>query len=165
MKKLYLVRHAKSSWDYPQLSDRERPLNKRGKRDAPKMAAFISEIIPCPELLLSSDAVRAHRTAIAFAEAFGMTENDILKDEILYHASAPAWEQVVSSLSDGVGSAMLFGHNPGLTNFVNQIANMDIYNIPTCGVAGLSFRTDSWLKVSGGNCKLDFYHFPKGLKP
>lgn len=159
-----MVRHAKSSWDYPQLSDRERPLNKRGIRDAPKMAAFISGKIPCPELFLSSDAVRANRTAIAFAFAFGMAENDIIKNERLYHASATTWNQVVSSLSDNVSSAMLFGHNPGLTDFVNEIADADIFNIPTCGITGLSFRTDFWKVADARNCQLDFYHFPKGLQ-
>lgn len=163
MKKLYLVRHAKSSWKYPHLSDRERPLNKRGKRDAPKMASFISEKIPCPELFVSSDAVRAYHTAVAFAKAFGMPESEIVKDERLYHASAPAWYQALASLGDDVKSAMLFGHNPGLTDFVNQIANTDIVNIPTCGIVGLSFHTDSWQVAQEQNCQLEFYHYPKGV--
>ncbi|MFY0650662.1 MAG: histidine phosphatase family protein [Cyclobacteriaceae bacterium] len=163
MKKLYIVRHAKSSWDYPELTDEERPLNKRGKRDAPRMAEHVADKVTCPDVFVSSHAERAFKTSIEFAKAFGLSEKDITQTSELYHASESAWKRVVSQINDAHDSAMLFGHNPGITYFVNQLSRSNIFNIPTCGVAGIALDIDSWQEISNVRGKLDFYYYPKGI--
>jgi len=163
MKKLYIVRHAKSSWDYPELSDEERPLNKRGKRDAPLMAAFIADKIECPDVFVCSHAKRAIKTAEAFSRAFDLSTIDIWQNSELYHASSSVWKKVVLHLNNKYNSAMLFGHNPGLTNFVNQLTGSNIFNIPTCGVAAIELDVSSWEEITNIHGVLDFYHYPKGI--
>ena len=161
MKILYIVRHAKSSWDYPRLSDAERPLNKRGKRDAPRMAQYLADRIERPDALISSYAIRAKDTAKEFMKALKVNGVDI--EPSLYHASVSTWYAVISSLDYTLDSVMLFGHNPGLTYFVNDLCEEAIYNIPTCGVAGIKLNIDSWSRVATGAGQLAFYYYPKGI--
>lgn len=163
MKHLYIVRHAKSSWDNPELRDADRPLNNRGKGDVPRMAEFLSNKIKCPHILISSPAVRAFKTAAGFAERFNCSESGIIKSPNLYHASVGAWLDVISQVNDDNESAMLFGHNPGITAFVNQITDSNIYNIPTCGVSGIKLSINSWSDINEKKGALEFYYYPKGI--
>jgi len=164
MKELYIVRHAKSSWDFPHLSDHERPLSERGESAAPLMAEYVRKRIIIPQVFVSSDAVRAYTTAFEFMKIFGVPKNEILKKKELYHASKGDWFKVIYTIENRFDSAMLFGHNPGLTEFVNEISGVDIYNIPTCGIVGIHFEINSWKNINAEKGKLVHYYFPKGIK-
>lgn len=161
MKTLYLVRHAKSSWKFPELTDAQRPLNKRGKRDAPDMGNRLAKLGLKPDLLLSSHANRALTTAKAIAEKLHIPEKDIQIEKDIYHASSNELFQVVRSIPDNYDTVFLFGHNPGFTDFANELTHSDIYNIPTCGVFGCTFKVDNWKDVGYGRGSRIHYDFPK----
>lgn len=163
MKTIYLVRHAKSSWDYPELSDFERPLNKRGKRDAPVMGSRLKERDILPDLMLSSPANRALSTCRVIAGAIGYNKQKIVTDKAIYHASKNSLLDVVQQVSNENNSLMLFGHNPGFTDFANELASTDIYNIPTCGIFACEFEVESWKDVGVGKGNLLFYDYPKKI--
>jgi phosphohistidine phosphatase len=163
MKTLYLVRHAKSSWDDSDLSDFERPLNERGKRDAPMMAERLKGNNILPEHFISSPAKRAASTSKHFAKVLGISEDEIQHDKKLYHASPADILYVVKNISDKYRSAILFGHNPGLTDVINNLieGNFLTDNVPTCGIAALSFDVKSWKDIITTKGKLLFYDYPK----
>jgi phosphohistidine phosphatase len=162
MKTLYVIRHAKSSWDDSDLSDIDRPLNERGKRDAPRMGKRLKEKEISPGLILSSPARRAYSTAKRIGEVLNYKKENIKLDKALYHASDDKILEVVRKISDKYDVVLLFGHNPGLTDFVNLLSDPRdfIENVPTCGVVGFEFRT-GWTEVSRENSKRLFFDFPK----
>lgn len=157
---LYLVRHAKSSWDDPSLADIDRPLNKRGRRDAPEMGSRLRKRNILPELLISSPAVRAHKTAKEIAEKIGYSKKDIILDDGVYHAGQHSLLEIIHQLDNDTESVMLFGHNPGFTTFANALGNLDIDNIPTSGIVALEF-SKSWKDIYYGDGKLLFFDYPK----
>jgi phosphohistidine phosphatase len=162
MKTLYVVRHAKSSWDNPELADFERPLNERGKTDAPRMAKRLKERDVHPSLLLSSPAKRAFSTARRIAEMLNYPKKNIRTEERLFHADTGEIIAVLKSISDKNDVVMLFGHNPGLTELVNEIGeHVDIDNIPTCGVVALRFHIKSWNELGSTRGELLFFDYPK----
>ncbi len=120
MKTLILVRHAKSSWAYPHLSDFDRPLNGRGKRDAPRMGRYLAERGIHADLIVSSPANRAITTARTIQEYQVSPKPRIVEERSLYHASAATILRVVQAQPDDVNSLMIFGHNPGFTDCANQ---------------------------------------------
>jgi phosphohistidine phosphatase len=165
MKTLYLIRHAKSSWDDPAQADFDRPLNDRGKKDAPRMGKRLKEKDIHPNIIISSPAKRAFSTCKKIAEVIGYKEANIVSDRNLYHADTDQILQVAKAIPDKAEIAMLFGHNPGLTDFVNEICSEAVIdNVPTCGVVALSFKSDSWKAISSENCKLEFFDYPKSRK-
>src|SRR6187551_1070919 len=133
MKTLYLIRHAKSSWDDPDLGDFERPLNQRGKKDAPRMAKRLKEKHVTPDIIISSPATRAYDTCKEFAKVLGYREDKIKADKGLYHADEDQLLKVIRDLKDRERDdeeiVLLFGHNPGLTEFANALLNENIFNI------------------------------------
>ena len=163
MKTLILVRHAKSSWDYPQLSDFDRPLNGRGKRDAPRMGRYLAERSIHADLIVSSPANRAITTANAIQEYQRSPKPRIVEERSLYHASAATILRVVQAQPDDVNSLMIFGHNPGFTDCANQLSDSYIENVPTCGVVGIEFDVNSWSVVEFGTGHQLYFHFPKGI--
>jgi phosphohistidine phosphatase len=163
MKSLLLNRHAKSSWDNPQFSDFDRPLNDRGKADAPVMAQRLLTKQQPIDLILSSPAVRALATAQVFAEALNIPSEEIRIVDRVYLASYHSLLKVVNELDDTFDHVMLFGHNPGITDFANYLADADIGNIPTCGIAKINFETDHWSHVSAGTGVLKFFDYPKNV--
>src|SRR5690348_14444773 len=136
MKTLYIVRHAKSSWDDPMLEDFDRPLNDRGKRDAPIMGRRLKEKDIHPSLILSSSAKRAFSTSKKIAKVIGYSKDKIKTTVDLFHASEEEILQAIQTLKDKHDSVMIIGHNPGLTEFVNTIMEevIEIENVPTCGI-------------------------------
>jgi len=160
-KLLILVRHAKSSWNDLGLSDRDRPLNKRGRRDAPDMARRLSRLPQCPERIVTSPACRALSTAEVLAAEFGLGPEAIQIEETLYEAGPMDVFRVVHGLNNRLGCAMLVGHNPGLTQTVNDLANVAIENVPTCGVAILRFEIGSWTEVRDRSATLVDFDYPK----
>jgi len=161
MKTIYLIRHAKSSWDYSDLTDFERPLNHRGKRDAPFMGEILKKLGVKPDLILSSPANRAVNTARIIAEMISFPLDDILYMEVLYGANEKELNDLVVNIKDNVNSLAIVGHNPGLTDFLHYICENDIDNIPTCGVASASFNINSWADFSYKCGELQFYEYPK----
>ena len=164
MKTVYLIRHAKSSWEDESLSDFDRPLNERGKTDAPRMGKRLKERNLTPDLLLSSPAKRAFSTAKRIAEVLGYAKEKIKTDQTLYHADEDEILGVIRSVSDKNNCIFLFGHNPGLTDFVNAMNNdrkRFIDNVPTCGVVAFAFDITSWKLIDFGKGELLFYDFPK----
>ena len=144
MKTLTLIRHAKSSWDHPGLADFERPLNQRGIRDAPRMGSRLAARNDLPQSIISSPAVRALTTAKVIASALGYRAAGIIADERLFHAYSEQLLDVIRGFDASLHHVMLVGHNPGLTNLVEQLAQAGIANIPTCGIAVIDFSIDHW---------------------
>ncbi|MEP3387848.1 MAG: histidine phosphatase family protein [Reichenbachiella sp.] len=163
MKTLYLVRHAKSSWKDPSLSDRDRPLNKRGKRDAPRMAEYVADKISSPDVFVSSPSRRTQDTAINFLHAFDKLKADLQLEEYLFHGDERDIEEVIQNLDNAHDSAMFFIHNPGITDYANELTGENILNIPTCGVIGIQLATEDWKQVHQCQKKKLFYYYPKGL--
>lgn len=161
MKTLYLVRHAKSSWDDLSMNDLDRPLNTRGKKDAPHMGKLLANMNIKPDLLLSSPAKRAKTTAFAMAEPLGKAKTEVQLNDDLYHASAGELIKVISAVDDSVNSLMLFGHNPGLTFLANRFSPGIIDNIPTTGVVCFEFYTFKWADMEDADAQLKFFEFPK----
>jgi phosphohistidine phosphatase len=156
-----LIRHAKSSWDDPALADFDRPLNGRGKRDAPEMGRRLAERGVDPDALLTSPARRARKTARQIAAALDFPQRDILEEEEIYEASLPALISVVHGLDDQWGEVILVGHNPGCTELANYLSDLRIENIPTCGVAAIDFEQESWSRVGERSGRVHFYDYPK----
>lgn len=161
MKTLILMRHAKSSWDDSSLDDFDRPLNRRGERDAPFMGGILAGKGVKPDTIVSSPAVRAFATAQAVAEAIGYNLQDIRTDKKLYDASAHRILDIVRGWTDPARSALLVAHNPGLTLLLNLFAGEAISNIPTAGVAAIEFGAEHWSDIQAGEGKMLWFEFPK----
>lgn len=161
MKHLVLIRHAKSSWDDPLLTDFDRPLNKRGKKDAPRMAKRFKERDITPDLLYTSPARRARKTCAAFSEILGIRESAIRTEHRLYHADEDTLLDVVQGISDKHDTILIFGHNPGFTGFANMLTEETIVNIPTTGIVYITFPAKKWKDIAPGKGKLRFFDFPK----
>jgi len=146
MKTLFLVRHAKSSRDAPLLPDRDRPLNERGMRDAPKVGAQLAKRDARPDLIVSSPARRALATAEIFAGKLDYRLKDIVVEDRLYAATPDDLLAVVHELDDKVKRVMLFGHNPELTELAHRLSAR-IDDMPTCAVVEFAFDTRSWSNV------------------
>ncbi|MGM9478431.1 SixA phosphatase family protein [Pedobacter sp. GSP4] len=158
-KQLLLVRHGKSDWGNLDLKDFDRPLNKRGKENAPEMAERLINRGFKFDLMVSSPAKRAKSTAKYFAEAYQVDQ--IQYEESIYEAGTRALLHVVNQLTDDADTVIMFGHNPGFTDFANELSGADIYNIPTAGMVLISFPFDSWQMVSKGTGQLVFFDYPK----
>ncbi len=161
MKTLYLIRHAKSSWDNANLSDHNRPLNERGERDAPRMGKRLRKREERPEVIISSSAVRAQTTARILAAAIDYPTSDISIDERLYEAEPEDVLSVIGNLDDGIDCAMLVGHNPTFTALINAMGRCDFDNVPTCGMAVLTFPIDSWKNIATVQGTLVDFDFPQ----
>ncbi len=161
MKRLYLARHAKSFWECVWLSDFERPLSERGKRDAPKMGQVFRQKGWIPQLIVSSPATRAYTTARIFSEQVGCQPSEIRLIEEIYDALTRDLLKVIGSIEESVQSLMLFGHNPAMTSVANKLTNAGIENLPTCGIVVVDFEVDSWEKVIDSIGKLVAFEYPK----
>lgn len=161
MKTLTLVRHAKSSWKDNSLADRDRPLNKRGERDAPDMGRRIAEAGIRPSLIVSSPAVRAWTTAKAVAKEIGYPSEFLQRDRDLYLGSLSDILDVVVAQDNGFNSLMLFGHNPGFTDFANYLVPGLTNNVPTAGVVSVNIDQDDWNLDEQPAAELVLYDFPK----
>lgn len=161
MKTLFIIRHAKSSWDDPSQSDFDRPLNDRGKKDAPKMAERLKEKKFNIDIFISSPAKRAKKTATHFIEEFGGKEKDIVLMDNLYEASPNAFFNAVSAINDKYQSAAIFSHNPGITEFVNMLTDHLVPNMPTCGIFGVKVLGNTWAEFKDSKKELLLFDYPK----
>ena len=161
MKILTLVRHAKSDWKDASLSDRQRPLNRRGKRDAPRMGTRIVNHGIRPSLIISSPAVRAWRTARIIAKEIGYPAEFLQREESLYLASLDELLDTVVAQDNGFNSLMVVGHNPGMTEFANFLVPRLTNNLPTAGVVSVQIEGDDWGLYRQPRTKLIAYDYPK----
>lgn len=161
MKTLTIVRHAKSSWDDPGLPDRERPLNKRGERDAPIMGDRIAAAGIRPSLIVSSPAVRAWTTAKAVARAINYPLEFLQRENGLYLASVNGILDVIAAQDNGFNSLMLFGHNPGFTDFANYLVPGLTSNLPTAGVVCVNIDIENWNLHERPDAELVLHDWPK----
>ena len=161
MKTLYMVRHAKSSWDDPRQDDFDRPLNERGVKDAPRMGKRLKEREITPDVVISSPAVRALSTAKLIVGVLHCPESLIHEDRSIYHAGSDSLLKAIREIDDQNEVAMIVGHNPGLTEFAKDLLGQDIDNIPTAGVVAGKLKIDSWKDAAMGCGKLLFFDFPR----
>lgn len=162
MKRLTLVRHAKSDWSLPGQADWDRPLNRRGQRDVPDMARRLRSRRLKPELILSSPAVRALTTATVMARELKVPAAHVLQDERLYLASPADLLAVIRDLGGEARHLMVFGHNPGLTECANRLsAGEHIDNLPTCGVFTAQFDVEAWRELDWGGGQDVEFDYPK----
>ena len=161
MKSLILIRHAKSSWNDSSVSDFERPLNERGKKDAPVMANRLMEKKIKIDAFISSPAKRASRTASVFAKEYKRDKDDILYKTELYGASEREFIDVIEKISDKFDSIAIFSHNPGLTDFANQLTDVLIDDIPTCGIFAVRSNAGKWSEFSNAEKSFWFFDYPK----
>ncbi|HOY04534.1 MAG TPA: histidine phosphatase family protein [Saprospiraceae bacterium] len=161
MRTLYIIRHAKSSWDNPGLRDFNRPLNERGFREAPMMAQLLVDQGIKPDLLVSSPAKRAITTALFFAEKFGIEENQVLREQDIYEAAPTDILRIISNLPDSATVVCLFGHNPTFTEVANLFSENYIDNIPTCGIVQIESEAEHWNTLYEGNSRVKARFFPK----
>jgi len=161
MKTLYLVRHAKSSWKYPNLDDFERPLNKRGHKNVPVIGKVLKKLKVAPDLVISSPANRAATTARMIAAAINYPLGKIRYSEAIYEFNEKALIHVVKQIDDAVNKAMVVGHNPALNGLADYIGDQSIGNIPTCGVICVELDILSWANINAHCGKLKFFEFPK----
>lgn len=164
MKTIYFVRHAHSSWDNSFYSDFERPLNERGKVDAPLMGKHLKKMNVNPSVIFSSPANRAISTALILSEELGYAHDDIIIDHNLYGATEQYLLQLIKGLPDEAGSVMIIGHNPAITEATNLLANENIFDMAPCGVAEVVNSGDTFKHINRGNCTLQSYNFPKKIK-
>ncbi|MER3499178.1 MAG: phosphohistidine phosphatase [Chitinophagaceae bacterium] len=161
-KTLLLIRHAKSSWDDPSQPDFERPLNERGKRDAPEMAKKIKKKVQI-DAFVSSPAKRAKKTCQAFAEAFKFNKDNIIYKDELYEAIEENFLNVIESFDDDLETVAVFSHNPGITDFANLLSDeVRIDNMPTCSVFAVKLHTNRWADIRQAKREFMFFDSPKG---
>ncbi|GAO42440.1 SixA phosphatase family protein [Flavihumibacter petaseus] len=160
MKSIYVVRHAKSSWGDLTLPDFDRPLNDRGQRNAPEMAQRLLQKGVAIDLFVSSTAKRALQTAMHFARAYQQPAEVIQLHEELYHAPASVYSDVISTLDDKASSVAIFGHNPGISFFVNELCSTRIDEMPTCGVFAVSAPISHWADFPAATKSFLFFERP-----
>ncbi len=161
MKTLTLVRHAKSSWKDTSLRDRDRPLNKRGQRDAPIMGKRLHEHGIRPSLIVSSPANRAWTTAKIFARELSYPLEFLQRDDNLYLAAVDRILDVIVSQDESFNSLMIVGHNPGFTDFANFLSPGLTHNLPTAGVVSVSIDQDHWNLYEQPRTELLVHDWPK----
>lgn len=160
MKTLFLIRHAKSDWPI-NMSDFDRPLNERGKKNAPKMANFLKNLGVRIDSFVTSPAKRALTTCKYFAEVF---ENEnITKVEKLYDASSSDFLEVIENLSNEIENVAIFSHNNGITYFANSLTNENIEHMPTCSVVAFKISAESWKDFKNAEKNFLFFHTPKEI--
>jgi phosphohistidine phosphatase len=165
MKKLYVIRHAKSSWSDTGVKDLDRPLNKRGMRDAPFMAKLLYGKGIETDALVTSPAKRAFDTAQFFLKQWKASSNLLITEPRIYEATPTRLLEIVREFPDDWETVLLFGHNPTLTSFINLFASEYLANLPTCGIAELDSEADKWNIFGSNNTRLIDLYYPRQFFP
>lgn len=160
-KRLTLLRHAKSSWNNPSLDDRDRPLNKRGERDAPMMGQRLLKKNTRPSLILTSPAKRARQTARLIAREIGYPIEFLQTESDLYLAAPKKILDVIAQQDNTFNDLVVCGHNPGITELTNRLSGKSIDNVPTCGMVFLEADISSWDELGKTRCNLQEFDYPK----
>ncbi|HEY8894994.1 MAG TPA: histidine phosphatase family protein [Niastella sp.] len=165
MKSVIIIRHAKSSWDNVGESDFDRPLNDRGKEDAPKMANRLLERKVSIDAFISSSAKRARKTAALFIKEFNGDKEDILLVPELYLAGPDAFYDAIAKAPPSAKTIALFGHNPGITEFANDLTDVRIDDMPTCAIFAVKADIKNWSEFKDAEKQYWFFDYPKaGLR-
>jgi phosphohistidine phosphatase len=159
MKTLLLLRHAKSSRDDPSLPDFDRPLEQRGRRDAPRMGNLLKERGPLPDLIISSPAVRARETLEAFASSARL-DLTFQFDESIYGATSAELLKVIRHINKKSSCVLLVGHNPGFEDLLSRLTGTH-RNMPTAALACIEFQINKWDDIEDGKGKLLWLLTPK----
>lgn len=162
MKRLILMRHAKSDWSRAGQDDFDRELDARGQRDAPlagtRLARFLKGEIPH---IIASPAIRARATATAAAQSLGCDEKAIEWNDALYLCEAPDWLEILRGSKHSGPTLMSVGHNPGITALVNHLGDTRVDNMPTASIAALEFSVEDWQDLRWGGGRLVWFDYPK----
>ena len=163
MKTLLIVRHAKSSWGDLSLTDVDRPLNDRGKEDAPEMAKRLLDKKIKIDCFVSSPAKRAQKTAKLFMKEYDVKKDRLILVPALYEAAVSDFYKTVEHLDDSCNCVAIFSHNPGITDFVNSLTGYSTDNMPTCGVFAVSIDTKKWKDFKESEKNFLFFDYPKNV--
>lgn len=161
MKTLYMVRHAKSSWEFD-VVDHKRPLKERGKNDGSLVAHYVANNFDAPQQIVTSDALRALSTAEYFKDAFGISDVNFKITSNLYDFSGQKVMEIVKNLSDDYDLVLIVGHNHAFTSVANMLGNKYIDNVPTCGFVKIQFDENHWSDITTGTTITTV--FPRDLK-
>ena len=161
MKTFFLIRHAKSSWADMSLRDFDRPLNKRGLRDAPFMAKMLAGKGIKADAIISSPANRALTTATYFAIEMGIAAKAIVQEKKIYEAYSEDVLEVLAELNSEWNTVLIFGHNPTFTALANDFGTDYISNLPTCGIVKIESSANDWAAVDETNSRLTAFYYPK----
>jgi len=158
---LHIVRHGKSSWDYPHIADIDRPLTERGIENAHQMAQRFLANYHTPDLIITSSAARAVHTCLIFARILHVPFEQITINDLIYNGTDDEILGMIHSTPPGVKRLMIFGHNPAFTDLANRFLQHKIDNLPTAGIVSLHFNAPDWLEINRGNMVSEFFDFPK----
>ncbi|MBI9037851.1 MAG: histidine phosphatase family protein [Bacteroidales bacterium] len=156
MKTIFIVRHGKSSWDFPELSDKKRPLLKKGINRTKKIGKYLSDNNIKVDLIISSPAVRAFETARIIAKEINYPKEKIEINNSIYESNEENILVIIESLPNEINSIMIFGHNPAFTYFSNYFLEDKLDWLPTSGTVSISFQTDDWMKIVSAKRKINF---------
>jgi len=161
MKTTYLIRHAKSSWENPTLSDFNRPLNERGKANAPLMGKKLAEEKTVIDCLISSPAKRTTKTSLLICKELNYPHEKIIFDERIYESSLIDLIMVVNEIPNQFNNVALIGHNPAISQLFNYLTDEDLHHFPTCGIGKIELEIDQWSEIIKGIGRKIFFIYPK----
>jgi phosphohistidine phosphatase len=164
MKTVLLIRHAKSSWDDLSIADIDRPLNDRGKKNAPEMAKRLLRQGIKVDALISSPAVRARKTAELFAAELDIKKKDIIVVPDLYDATAASFDNAITDAPGSADTIAVFSHNPGITDYVNSLTNTRVDDMPTAAIFAVACDIETWTEFSNADKRFLFFDYPKSEK-
>ena len=164
MKKLFIIRHAKSSWKDTSLDDFDRGLNKRGKKDIKFIAKWLKANRFYPDLILSSPARRAKDTLKQIVETLKLNDKIIRFDKSIYEATCDSLIDLLVQIDKRYDNLFLIGHNPALNELAEYLTNSVIFNIPTSGIFCVEFNISQWSEVRNIKGIISFFEFPKKLR-
>jgi phosphohistidine phosphatase len=160
-RRLFIIRHAKSSWDHDGLDDIDRPLAQRGFKNAKDMAERLLKRKTVPDLLLTSPANRALNTALIMSKCWGTGPEQLQVHHRLYDARISDMDKVISGVSDEILNLAVFGHNPSVTYYANKFLDVHLDNLPTAGVVIVTLETESWAKIGRKSVRECYVDYPK----
>jgi len=161
VKQLHITRHGKSSWDYEDISDIDRPLNNRGINNSYMMAKRLLDKEMMPDLLISSPATRALSTAVIFMRVMNLPSGTLQINELIYMGYVDELIEIILSLDNKYSNVMLFGHNPSFTVLANRFLTESVDNIPTAGIVSMSFEINNWKDIQEAVPELEIFDYPK----
>jgi phosphohistidine phosphatase len=165
MKTLILIRHAKSSWANPDQTDFERPLNERGRRDAPEMAKRLLKKNFSIDQIIYSTAARTTETMQTFQRMLNIDSKNCLPKDDLYHAPPCILAETIAQLDENINTVVIIGHNPGITEFANSLTNVRTDNMPTCSIFTVQSECLSWKNFQSVKKEFLFFDYPKLKTP
>jgi phosphohistidine phosphatase len=160
---LHLVRHGKSSWEYSQTADIDRPLTERGIENATAMAKRFFAGYTIPDVIITSPAIRALHTAVIFARTLHLPFSSIQISENIYTSDEEGLLEMIRNLPPLYTRLMFFGHNPTFTDLANHFLRQKIDNLPTAGMVSMAFNAPDWNAITPGTLVSEYFDYPKKI--